>query len=100
VGLDANGRVFLVNGNVEAFQMTEASPEESTDTQATRLVMLMNYVEKTQRPPEKGVTKGQLIHAGYSAEEIQAAHSQGYIDRVPGAPREEYMVGGYSHGSL
>jgi hypothetical protein len=83
--------------------VTEASQEESTDTQetqATRLVMLMNYVEKTQRPPEKGVTKGQLIHAGYSAEEIQAAHSQGYIDRVPGAPREEYMVGGYSHGSL
>jgi hypothetical protein len=70
-----------------------------TSTDSSRLVMLMEYVEKHQRPPNKGVTQGTLVHAGYTKEEIQAAADQGYIDRLPGA-RIEYVVSGYSHGSL
>lgn len=66
----------------------------------TRLVMIMNYVEKYQQPPEKGVTQSQLTHAGYSREEIEAAESQGYIERMQGTTRIEYVVSGYSHGSL
>lgn len=70
------------------------------EIEQTRLVMLMNYVEKMQQPPDKGVTQSQLIHAGYSREEIAAAESQGYIERLQGTTRIEYVVSGYSHGSL
>ena len=70
------------------------------EVEQTRLVMLMNYVEKMQQPPEKGVTQSQLIHAGYRREEIEAAESQGYIERLQGTTRIEYVVSGYSHGSI
>jgi len=70
------------------------------EIEATRLVMIMNYVEKYQEPPEKGVTQSQLVHAGYSREEIETAESQGYIERLQGTTRIEYVVSGYSHGSL
>jgi hypothetical protein len=53
-----------------------------------------------QQPPEKGVTQSQLVHAGYRREEIEAAESQGYIERLQGTTRIEYVVSGYSHGSL
>jgi len=71
----------------------------SAEIETNRLVMLMEYVEKHQQPPNKGVSQGQLVHAGYNKDEIQAAVDQGYIERIPGA-RIEYMVSGYSHGSL
>lgn len=64
-----------------------------------RLVMLMQYVEAHQQPPERGVTLGALSHAGYSREEVQTAVDQGYIERMSG-PRQEYVVSGYTHGSL
>jgi len=70
------------------------------EIEQTRLVMLMNYVEKHQQPPGKGVSQGQLIHAGYRREEIEAAESQGYVERLQGTSRIEYVVSGYSHGSL
>ena len=70
------------------------------EIEQTRLVMLMNYVEKMQQPPDKGVTQSQLVHAGYTREDISAAESQGYIERMSGTPRIEYVVSGYSHGSL
>jgi hypothetical protein len=66
----------------------------------TRLVMLMNYVEKHQAPPDKGVAQSQLIHAAYTRDEITAAENQGYIERLGNTPRIEYVVSGYSHGSL
>jgi hypothetical protein len=66
----------------------------------TRLVLLMNYVERHQQPPNKGVSRAEVIHAGYTREEVDAAVDQGYIDRVPGAPRIEYMVSGYTQGSV
>jgi hypothetical protein len=69
------------------------------DIEPTRLVMLMEYVEKHQHPPDRGVTHGQLIHAGYTKEEIDAAVSEGYIERMPGI-RMQYAVSGYPHGSL
>jgi hypothetical protein len=77
-----------------------AEVEESQEVESTRLVALMQYVEKHQSPPEKGVTQGQLIHAGYTRSEIDQANSQGYIDRLSGTSRIEYVVSGYSHGSL
>jgi len=70
------------------------------EVETTRLVMLMNYVEQHQQPPEKGVTQSQLTHAAYTREEIEAAESQGYIERLQGTTRVEYVVSGYSHGSL
>ena len=70
------------------------------EIEQTRLVMLMNYVEAHQAPPEKGVTQSQLVHAAYTREEIEAAESQGYIERLSGTSRIEYVVSGYSHGSL
>jgi len=73
--------------------------ESSVEIESERLVMLMEYVERHQQPPDKGVTQGSLVHAGYNKDEINAAVSQGYIERIPGA-RIEYMVSGYSHGSL
>jgi len=66
----------------------------------TRLVMLMRYVENHQNPPENGVTLGQLQHANYTREEISQAEAQGYIERMSGTSRIEYVVSGYSHGSL
>jgi len=60
----------------------------------------MQYVEKHQNPPERGVTQGSLVHAGYSREEIEQAESQGYIERLGGTSRIEYVVSGYSHGSI
>lgn len=73
---------------------------ETEEVESTRLVALMTYVEKHQQPPEKGVTQGQLIHAGYTRGEIDQAASQGYIQRLSGTSRIEYVVSGYSHGSL
>ena len=70
------------------------------EVETTRLVMLMEYVEKHQNPPSRGVTQSQLVHAAYTREEIEAAESQGYIERLPGTARIEYIVSGYSHGSL
>jgi hypothetical protein len=70
------------------------------EIEQTRLVMLMNYVESHQAPPSKGVTQSQLVHAGYTREEIEAASSQGYIERMSGTSRIEYVVSGYAHGSL
>lgn len=70
-----------------------------SDVETTRLVMLMDYVERHQHPPDKGVTLGQLRHAGYSKEEVDIAVDQGYIEKVPG-PRLEFMVSGFSHGSI
>ena len=70
------------------------------EVESTRLVAMMQYVEKHQNPPERGVTQGQLVHAGYTREEIEQADSQGYIERLGGTPRIEYIVSGYSHGSL
>ena len=73
---------------------------ETAGIETTRLVMIMNYVEKYQEPPSKGVSQSQLVHAGYTKEEIEAAESQGYIERLQGATRVEYIVPGYQHGSL
>jgi hypothetical protein len=73
---------------------------ETEQVEQTRLVMLMNYVEQHQQPPDKGVTQGQLVHAGYTRSEIEAAESQGYVERLTGTSRIEYVVSGYSHGSL
>jgi hypothetical protein len=78
--------------------MPEAAEAEGVES--TRLVALMTYVEKHQSPPERGVTQGQLIHAGYTRGEIDQAASQGYIQRLSGTSRIEYVVSGYSHGSL
>lgn len=78
--------------------MTESDNTETVES--TRLVMLMEYVAKHQNPPARGVTQGQLVHAGYSRNEIDQAVSQGYIDRLSGTSRIEYVVGGYSHGSV
>jgi hypothetical protein len=74
--------------------------EEYEAPESTRLVALMQYVEKHQNPPERGVTQGQLIHAGYTRSEVETASSQGYIERLSGTSRIEYVVSGYSHGSL
>ena len=70
--------------------MSEHASQE-TETDTTRLMMLASYVERHQNPPNKGVTQGQLIHAGYQKQEISAAVSQGYIVRMPGAGLE-YVV--------
>lgn len=80
--------------------MAEAQTEEYGEVESTRLVALMTYVEKHQSPPERGVTQGQLVHAGYTRAEIDQAASQGYIQRLSGTSRIEYVVSGYSHGSL
>jgi len=68
-----------------------------TESETTRLVMLAAYVEKHQRPPEHGVTQGQIVHGGYTVAEIRAAANQGYIVRMPGASGE-YVVPGTSSG--
>jgi hypothetical protein len=53
--------------------------------------MLAAYVEKHQKPPEHGVTQGQIVHGGYTVGEIRAAANQGYIVRMSGASNE-YVV--------
>jgi len=72
-------------------------PTYETESQTTRLMMLAAYVERHQKPPDRGVTQGQIVHGGYTVGEIRAAAQQGYIVRMPGASME-YVVPGTTTG--